>query len=96
MKNMDIGDIRPREVIDVEDDKNQVLSNSDEQASGLMIKIKLVQVMTKCKINKWLVHHLNQVINQMQAIKCKCSNLQMLQEIILWTLLLVISLEVYR
>ena len=31
---MDIGDIRPREVIDVEDDKNQVLSNSNVQASG--------------------------------------------------------------
>ena len=29
-----IGDIRPREVIDVEDDKNQVLSNSNVQASG--------------------------------------------------------------
>ena len=27
-------DIRPREVIDVEDDKNQVLSNSNVQASG--------------------------------------------------------------
>ena len=34
MKNMDIGDIRPREVIDVEDDKNLVLSNSNVQASG--------------------------------------------------------------
>jgi hypothetical protein len=34
MKNMDIGDIRHREVIDVEDDKNQVLSNSKVQASG--------------------------------------------------------------
>ena len=34
MKNMDIGDIRPREVIDVDDDKNQVLSNSNVQASG--------------------------------------------------------------
>ena len=34
MKNMDIGDLRPREVIDVEDDKNQVLSNSNVQASG--------------------------------------------------------------
>ena len=34
MKNMDIGDIRPREVIDVEDNKNQVLSNSNVQASG--------------------------------------------------------------
>jgi hypothetical protein len=31
---MDIGDIRPREVIDIEDDKNQVLSNSNVQASG--------------------------------------------------------------
>ena len=34
MKNMDIGDIRPREMIDVEDDKNQVLSNSNVQANG--------------------------------------------------------------
>ena len=34
MMNMDIDDIRPREVIDVEDDKNQVLSNSNVQASG--------------------------------------------------------------
>ena len=34
MKNMDIGDIRPRDMIDVEDEKNQVLSNSNMQASG--------------------------------------------------------------
>jgi hypothetical protein len=34
MKKMDIGDIRPREVIEVEDDKDQVLSNSKVQASG--------------------------------------------------------------
>ena len=34
MKSMDIGDIRPREVIDVEDDKNQMISNSNVQASG--------------------------------------------------------------
>ena len=34
MKNMDIGDIRPREVIDVEDNKIQVLSNSNMQANG--------------------------------------------------------------
>ena len=34
MRNMDIGELRPREVIDVEDDKNQVLSNSNVQASG--------------------------------------------------------------
>ena len=34
MKNMDIGDIRPSEVINVKDDKNQVLSNSNVQTSG--------------------------------------------------------------
>jgi len=34
MKNMNVGDIWPREMIDVEDDKNQVLSNSNVQASG--------------------------------------------------------------
>ena len=28
---MDVGDIRPREVIEVEDDKDQVLSNSNVQ-----------------------------------------------------------------
>jgi hypothetical protein len=31
---MDVCDIRPREVIEVEDDKDQVLSNSNVQASG--------------------------------------------------------------
>jgi hypothetical protein len=31
---MDVGDIRPREVTDVEDDKDQVISNSNVQASG--------------------------------------------------------------
>jgi hypothetical protein len=34
MKKMDIGDIRPKEVIEVEDDKDQVLSNSNVQANG--------------------------------------------------------------
>jgi hypothetical protein len=35
-----------------------------------MIKVKQVQVMTRCKINnKWLVYHLNQAINQMESIK---------------------------
>jgi hypothetical protein len=31
MKKMDVGDIRPREVIEVKDDKDQVLSNSNVQ-----------------------------------------------------------------
>jgi len=34
MKNMDIGDLRAREVIDVEDDKDQVLPTSNVQASS--------------------------------------------------------------
>jgi translation elongation factor P/translation initiation factor 5A len=34
MKKIDVGDIRPREVIEVDDDKYQVLSNSNVQASG--------------------------------------------------------------
>jgi hypothetical protein len=34
MKKMDIGDIRPGEVIEVKDDKDQVLFNSNVQASG--------------------------------------------------------------
>ena len=34
MKKMDAGDIRTREVIEVEDDKNQVLSSSNVQASN--------------------------------------------------------------
>jgi len=34
IKNMDIGDLRPREVIDVEDDKDQVLPTSNVRASG--------------------------------------------------------------
>ena len=63
----------------------------------LMIKFKQELVMTKCKINnKWLVHHLNQGIYQMQAIKCKCFNQPMLQEIIPWTLSLVIFQDVCK
>jgi hypothetical protein len=33
MKKMDVGDIRPTEVIEVEDDKDQMLSNSNVQVS---------------------------------------------------------------
>ena len=68
---MDIGDIRPREVIDVEDDKNQVLSNSNVQASGSQDQSQASASVDEVQDqHKWLVHHLN----QMQAIKCKCSN----------------------
>ena len=34
MKNMDVGELRPRQVNDDEDDQVQVLSNSNVQASG--------------------------------------------------------------
>jgi hypothetical protein len=34
MKKMDIGEIRPREVIEVEDDKDQVFSSPNVKASG--------------------------------------------------------------
>jgi hypothetical protein len=34
MKKMDIGDIRLREVIEIKDGKDQMLSNSNVQASG--------------------------------------------------------------
>jgi hypothetical protein len=34
IKKIDVGDIRPREVIEVEDDKDQMPSNSNVQASG--------------------------------------------------------------
>ena len=60
-----------------------------------MIQIKLVQValITMNKI-KWLVHHLNPIIKQVQAIKFQSSNQPILQEIIHWTLSLVIFQEV--
>jgi hypothetical protein len=34
LKEMDIGDIRPKQVIDVDDNKDQVLQSSNIQASG--------------------------------------------------------------
>ena len=77
MKNMDVGELRPRQVIDEEDDQVQVLFNSNMQA--------LVALMTMCKI-KWLVHHLNQMSKQVQAINFQYSNQPILQEIIHWTL----------
>jgi hypothetical protein len=34
MKNMDVGELRPRQVIDEEDDQVQVLSNSNMQVDA--------------------------------------------------------------
>jgi uncharacterized protein YifE (UPF0438 family) len=83
MKNMDVGELRPRLVIDEENDQVQVLSNS--MCKLMQIKQVQVALMTMCKI-KWLVHHLNPMIKQVQAIKFQYSNQLILQEIIHWTL----------
>ena len=67
---MDIGDIKQKEMIDVEDDKDQVLSSPTVQASDSQVQDQQVASSQK------------QVINQAQAIKIKCSNPHTLQEII--------------
>ena len=87
MKNMDIGDIRPREVIDFEDDKNQVLSNSNLQASGSHDQDQASASDDKVQDQQQVASlSLNKMIDQIQAIKCKRSNQPMSQEIIHWTL----------
>ena len=81
IKKMDVGDIRPKEVIEVEDDKNQVFSNSNVQASSSHDQNQASTSDDKVQDQlQVLVHHLNQMIKQMQAIKFKCSNQLMLQE----------------
>jgi hypothetical protein len=53
MKSKVVGDVKPREVIEVEDDKDQVIPSSNMQTMiniaemVLIIKIKV----NKCKIN---------------------------------------------
>jgi hypothetical protein len=67
MKNMDIGDIRPREVIDVEDDKNQVLSNSNVQASGSHDQIQANTSDDKVKDQQQMSSSSSQPNNQSNA-----------------------------
>jgi hypothetical protein len=84
MNNMDVSELRPRQVIDEEDDQVQVLSNSNVHVdTNQAIQVAL---MTMRKINKWLVHHLNLMIKQVRAIKFLFSNQLILQGIIHWTL----------
>jgi hypothetical protein len=46
---MDVGELRPRQVNDEEDDQVQVLSNSNEQVdTNQQVQVAL---MTMCKIN---------------------------------------------
>ena len=47
MKNMDIGDIQPREVIDVQDYKDQVLPTTSVQASGSQVQDQQVAIHLK-------------------------------------------------
>ena len=77
MKNMDVGELRPRQVNDNEDDQVQVLSNSNVQ-----VDTSQASSSSQVQDQKWLVHHLNQV----QAIKFQYSNQPTLQGIIHWTL----------
>jgi uncharacterized protein YifE (UPF0438 family) len=84
MKNMDVGELRPTKINDEEDDQVQVLSNSNMQDDTNQESSSFL--MTMCNINKWLVHHLNPMIKQVQAIKFQYSNQPILQGIIHWTL----------
>ena len=87
MKNMDISDIRPREVIDVEDDKDQVPSNSNVQPSGSQDQGQASASVDKVQDQKQVASSSSQpndrsnVSNQVQAL-----NQPMSQAIILWTL----------
>jgi hypothetical protein len=59
MKNMDVGELRPRQVNDEEDD--QCKCSLTQMCKLTLIKQVQVAHMTMCKI-KWLVHHLNPMI----------------------------------
>jgi hypothetical protein len=59
MKNMDVGELRPRQVNDEEDD--QWKCSLTQMCKLTLIKQVQVALMTMCKI-KWLVHHLNPMI----------------------------------
>ena len=98
MKNMDIGELRPREVIDVEDDKNQVLSNSNVQASGSYDQVLASTSDDKVQDQQQVASSSSQPSDQSNA----SNQVQVLQPInvarviIHWTLLLVIFQEVCK
>ena len=84
MKNMDVGELRPRQVIDEEDDQVQVLSHSNVQDGTNQASTSGSH--DNKKINKWLAHHLNPMSKHVQATTFQYSNQLILQEIIHWTL----------
>ena len=71
MKNMDIGELRHRQVNDDEDDQVQLLSNSNVQDDTNQASTNGSH---DNKQNQLARHHLNQMIKQVQAIKFQCSN----------------------
>ena len=82
MKNMDIGELKPRQVNDDEDEQVQVLSNSNMQddtnqasTSGSHDNEQDQVASTSSQLN-----------DQASAIKFQYSSQQILQEIIIWTL----------
>jgi len=81
IKNMDIGDLRPREVIDVEDDKDQVLPTSNVQASGSYDQNQASKSGTQVKDQQASTssHDQPSASNQVQIL-----HQQILQEIIHW------------
>ena len=93
MKNMDAGELRPRQVSDDEDEQVQVLSNTNMQDDTNQASTNGSHDNEQIK---WLVHHLNPMIKQVQAIKFQYSNQPILQGIIHWTLSLVIFQEVCK
>ena len=64
---------------DDEDDQVQVLSNSNVQDDTTQASTSGLMTMNKIK---WLVHHLNPIIKQVQAINFQSSNQPILQRII--------------
>jgi hypothetical protein len=80
---MDVGELRPRQMIDEEDDQVQVLSNSNEQfdtnqasTSGSHDNVEDQVASSSFQANQ----------SNEQAIKFQDSNKPILQEIIHWTL----------
>jgi uncharacterized protein YifE (UPF0438 family) len=54
MKNMDVGELRPRQANEDEDNQVHVLSNSNVQDDTNQVQVAL---MIMCKINKWCHTH---------------------------------------
>ena len=94
---MDIGDIRPREVIDVEDDKNQALSNANVQASGSQDQAQASASDDKVQDQQQVASLSSQPSDQSNARnQVQVLHLPMFQEMIHWIMSLVIFQEVCK